>query len=100
MIRGPKQLGIRRFLTTEEQTAPTTSARHWKVLGIPRSWQPPQVEETLQQAGFKDIDIKTRQAWKQSTAWLFRATIDVRQDYIQTQTEDGHIFNIWRQDRR
>ena len=40
-------------------------------------------------------DIKTRQAWKQSTAWLFRATMDVRQDYIQTQTEEGYIFNIW-----
>ena len=75
MAHGRVQLALR-VRPDDERLKPTIST--WRVETVPFGWDFENVEETLAEAGFSEIDILAKQRRRGGTAWVFKG---LRNDY-------------------
>ena len=74
VIRGFRQLGVRRPATAAEQATDRQVRRLWKSSRAPRSWEFEQMEFLAEQAGLKDIEFLEKAPQRGGSIWRFRAT--------------------------
>ena len=56
-----------------DRDASRQRSRSWIAQGVPRRWVFAQVEQTLQRAGYVEVEISANQPDRGDTAWAFRA---------------------------
>ena len=71
VIRGFRQLGVRRPATQADQSHDRKIRRLWKSSRAPRSWEFEQVEFLAQQAGLQEIEFLEKVPQRGGAIWRF-----------------------------
>ena len=90
MARGRVQLALR-VKPDDERLKPTSSV--WRVETVPFGWDFENVEETLVEAGFSEIDILAKQRRRGGTAWVFKGMRNDDRDQMQIHYDADETCN-------
>ena len=80
LVAGRYQLGTR---TTKDDPRRVPTSSLWRLDGMPKEYTIDCVEELLEQVGFLDINVETKERHWRGSAWTFRARRDDDQEVLQ-----------------